>query len=406
MTAKVQLITTHGIFELTPLMDETVLELLHRHQVPWTSISAYIKNCEDNSYKIFPCLEQRVQDFPNGVTLGLFYQRNINPMTYTRTNMEVSAVGNGEDAVTEYLYRDMKNGAKAPTVIKKFSVTECRAIVTQRVHEMLDAHLPDSDVPVKIIVGVSGGGDSNALISAMSRYQSKKIELHPVIVCGPGEWDSGIPRAKEICNDLGLELAVIGEKETREILGAVPEGAPLIDRFTKVFPDEDYEFFGTLLIRLALSYVAADREADYICTGLNFEDLLAEVFARLLGGTAPLPMPVRQIGELKLIYPLWQLPKKIIDGCFPKYSYDNYQERYPSHSEGRTLFYHLAYWIAAEFPQVGEKLLQTASGTASQNGYEFPFDEEFGFEMLGPIPLPLREKFRKLLTGNKTLTHP
>ncbi len=283
MTAKVQLITTHGIFELTPLMDETVLELLHRHQVPWTSISAYIKNCEDNSYKIFPCLEQRVQGFPDDVTLGLFYQRNINPMTYTRTNMEVSAVDNGEDAVTEYLYRDMKSGAKAPTVIKKLSVTECRAIVTQRVHEMLDAHLTDSDVPVKIIVGVSGGGDSNALISAMSRYQSKKIELHPVIVCGPGEWDSGIPRAKEICNDLGLELTVIGEKETREILRAVPEGAPLIDRFTKVFPDEDYEFFGTLLIRLALSYVAADREADYICTGLNFEDLLAEEFARLLG---------------------------------------------------------------------------------------------------------------------------
>ena len=378
------------------------MELLHRHQIPWTSISTYITNCEDNSYNLYPCLEQRVNNLPEGTILRLFYQRNINPITFTHANIDVSEVSNGEEAVTEYLYRD---GTESPTVIKKLSVTECRAIVTQHVHNMLDTYLIVSDAPVKIIVGVSGGGDSNALISAMSRYQTKKIELYPVIICGLAEWDSGIPRAKQICDDLGLELTVIGEKETREILGAVPEGATLIDRFAKVFPDDDFEFFGTLLIRLALSRVAADREADYICTGLNFEDLLAEVFSKLLGGTAPLPMPVRLIGDLKLIYPLWQLPKKIIDGCFPKYSYDNYQERYPSYAEGRTLFYHLAYWITAEFPQVGEKLLQAASGIASQVDYKFPFDEEFGFETLGSISLPLREKFRKILTGN-TSAHP
>ncbi len=70
----------------------------------------------------------------------------------------------------------------------------------------------------------------------------------------------------------------------------------------------------------------------------------------------------------------------------------------PGFREGWTLSYHLAYWIAAEFPHVGEKMLQAASKIASGVDNPFFFNKELGFETLEPIPLPFREKFRKILT--------
>lgn len=51
------------------------------------------------------------------------------------------------------------------------------------------------------------------------------------------------------------------------------------------------------------------------------------------------------------------MPKNVIDGCFPSYSYENYLSRAPCKSTGRTVCLLLAQIITERFPGLGEKIL-------------------------------------------------
>ena len=92
------------------------------------------------------------------------------------------------------------------------------------------------------------------------------------------------------------------------------------------------------------------------------------------------------------------VPKKIIDGCFPNYSIENYQERYPSFAPGRAIYYQMSYHILSNFPQMGELILQGSANFANQSEVTaHEFDEDFGFEIMRSTPLQLRQKIKKML---------
>jgi RimJ/RimL family protein N-acetyltransferase len=55
------------------------------------------------------------------------------------------------------------------------------------------------------------------------------------------------------------------------------------------------------------------------------------------GRQAADPFPRRVVDGVSIFYPLYRCPKRILDGCFPKYSLENYENRYPSHLHGRAL---------------------------------------------------------------------
>ena len=88
--------------------------------------------------------------------------------------------------------------------------------------------------------------------------------------------------------------------------------------FEHIFPDIDVEVLGTYAVRLALEYIAKQVGAETIVTGLNLEDILAQCFYNILQGNIPPEFPIRRLAQVGLWDPLYQCPKKIIDGCFPK----------------------------------------------------------------------------------------
>jgi hypothetical protein len=108
-------------------------------------------------------------------------------------------------------------------------------------------------------------------------------------------------------------------------------------------------------------------------------------------------MPVRRIGDVSLLMPLWLCPKRIIDGCFPKYSLDNYEARYPCFSLGRNLYYSVVYSMQSQFPGFIEQLAQGFSTAASENPVEYTYDEQLGFHVERLVPLALRRKFQKMV---------
>lgn len=391
----VYIVTSHGRQPLSSDGDERLIELLNRHNVPWSAISIYVIPRSGGEPTLCPCLDLRLNEFENASEILLYFNRNVNPFIFSLNQFQTVDSADPTQQATEYFYQRLDNtNSTSEVFLKKLSPAECRSIVSERVTEMVSSAVPAGS---DLVVGVSGGGDSNALLYGLSQLRDHKLVVHPTIIKGIPDWDQGVPRAQKLCNSYGLKLTVLEEHEVKDLLGIPRNSATLIDRFEQEFKGDDFEFLGTLLIRLALSKRARAMGTPFICTGLNLEDVLCENMFRISTGLKPASVPARTIGDMTLILPLWLCPKRIIDGCFPKFSLENYDARYPCFSLGRNLYYSIVYAMQSQFPGFPEQMARGLSELSLKDPITYTFDEQLGFHVERFVPFPLRQKFLKML---------
>jgi hypothetical protein len=280
----VSVITAHGRQELEWRDGERLFDLLNRYDVPWSAVSIYVVPRSGGEAAIQPCLDRVLSGFSEAGEILLYFNRNVNPFIFAlRQFKTIPSSGPGREAV-EYIYQKLDNVSSSTEVyLKKLSPEECREIISERVAEMVRATIPKG---AHIVIGVSGGGDSNALLHGFSQLRDHPVTLHPLIIKGIPDWDKGVPRARALCESYGLPLSIIEEPQVNELLGFADSRLGLIDRFEREFEGDDFEFLGTLLIRLALSARAREIGTPFICTGLNLEDLLSENLFRVSSGLA------------------------------------------------------------------------------------------------------------------------
>lgn len=395
----VSLVSTHGRQELISEGKERLLDVLNRHGVPWSGVSIYVVPKLGGEPRLDPCLDRRLDDFEEAAEILLYFNRNVNPFLFSLAQFKTVEADSALNA-TEYFYQKMDNAnSSAEAFLKKLSPEECKSVIAQRVADaVLSTVPPGSD----LVVGVSGGGDSNALLYALTQLGDHALRVHPVIIKGIPDWDKGVPRARALCESYGLDLTIMEEEEVKALMGIPADDLALIDRFEREFKGDDFEFLGTLLVRLALSAKAKQLGTRFICTGLNLEDVLCEALFRVTSGMKPAPFPARVIGETTLVFPLWLCPKRIIDGCFPKFSLENYESRYPCFSLGRNLYYSLIYSMQSQYPGYIEQLAHGFSELSMQDPITYKFDEQLGFHVERFVPFPIRERFRKMLRAGAT----
>ncbi|MGK5595552.1 MAG: hypothetical protein ACSNEK_09400 [Parachlamydiaceae bacterium] len=245
----------------------------------------------------------------------------------------------------------------------------------------------------KIVLGISGGGDSNTLIEAfLESGKVKREQMIAVMMLGIPDWDKGRSRAEALCTRHGVELRFVDSLAVNQLLGRKGESDWLED-VEKIFPDADLEVLGTLAIRLSLTAVAKSVGAQSIVTGINLEDILGECLMTTIQGKRPMPFPVRIIDGMLLWYPLYNIPKKILDGYYPKYSLANYEERYPSKMLGRANAYYLAQMISSLIPGVEFDLLQGFKELSIKNHGKGFYDEKLGFSVVQKLPLELQNRW-------------
>jgi tRNA(Ile)-lysidine synthase TilS/MesJ len=390
------IVTSHGRQSLSGESNERVIDLLKRHSVPWSAVSIYAIPKSGGEPIIYPCLDLTLDQCDDVSEILLYFNRNVNPFIFGLDQFKT--VGpEGLEQATEYFYQRLDNARSSSEVfLKKLSPDECRSIIADRVAETIRTVIPTGE---QLVIGVSGGGDSNALLYGLSQVRDH-LTLHPIIIKGIPDWDLGVPRAQELCDSYGIDLKIVEEQEVKDLLG-IPRNSPaLIDRFEREFKGDDFEFLGTLLIRLALSKYARDIGTTLICTGLNLEDVLCENMFRISTGLKPASFPTRTIGETILVLPLWLCPKRIIDGCFPKYSLENYDARYPCFSLGRNLYYSVVYTMQSQFPGFLEQMARGLSDLSLKDPVTYSFDEQLGFHIERFVPFGLRRKFLRMLGGS------
>lgn len=388
-------VTAHGRQQLACEPDELLFKVLQQNGVPWAAVSIYVVSRETGELRLEAPLDRPIGEIEDAAEVLLFFNRNVNPFKFALDNFKLVKTGDEGRQATEYFYQALNNEqSTCTTYLKKLSASECQDIIAQRVEEMIGEYLPNGG---DLVVGVSGGGDSNAMLHGLTRLRGQGLRLHPIILKGIPDWDLGVPRAQELCDKYDLELTVVEEPEVRDLLGMEIDSTPLIDRFETEFRGDDFEFLGTLLIRLGLAKHARDVGTPFICTGLNLEDILSEALFRVASGLTPAPFPIREIGDIRLLFPLWMCPKRIIDGCFPKFSLDNYQARYPCFSLGRNLYFSVIYNLQSQFPSFPEQLAHGLSALSLANPATYTYNEQLGFHVERSVPFPLLRKFQRML---------
>ncbi|MDG0796063.1 tRNA lysidine(34) synthetase [Pectobacterium punjabense] len=390
---EISVVTAHGRQTLLSNPEDRLVDVLKKNSVPWSAVSIYQCKEDDQTMQLCSGLEKTLAEFGSDHLL-LYFNRNVNPFKFLPENFKIIKSEDQDNESTEYIYQDYNNDqSTAQSYLKKLSPDECKDIIAARVAETIKDNIPQGS---DLVVGVSGGGDSNALLHGLSLIRDH-VNVHPVIIMGIPDWDKGVPRAQQLCDKYQLNLKVVEEGEVKNLLGIPADGESLINRFERNFQGDDFEFLGTLLIRLALSSYARQLGTHWISTGLNLEDVLCENFYRISNSLKPASCPVREIGDMKLIMPLWMCPKRIIDGCFPKYSLDNYDARYPCFSLGRNLYYSIVYNLQSSFPAFPEQLVHGLSLLASNDPVHYHLDEQLGFYVERMVPLALRHKFQRML---------
>ncbi|MFJ9556052.1 hypothetical protein ACIRPH_19715 [Nocardiopsis sp. NPDC101807] len=395
---RVYVVNAHGRQALSGDRDDRLIDVLNKNNVPWSAISVYVQRASGGDLELTSSLDRKLGDFDDASEILLYFNRNVNPFIFSLNDF-VSINSSPEDAgSTEYFYQRLDNeNGRTESFLKKLSSQECKTVIAERVSDTILAHVePGSD----LVVGVSGGGDSNALLYGLSQLSGHGLRVHPVILKGIPDWDAGVPRAMELCEKYGLPLKVVEADEVKSVLGIESGSTDLIDQFEREFEGDDFEFMGTLLIRLALSKVAREIGTPYICTGVNLEDIVCENLFRVSSGMKPAGFPLRAIGDIKLVYPLWLCPKRIIDGCFPKFSLENYDARYPCFSLGRNLYYSVVYSMQSQFPGFIEQFARGMSKASLADPVEYTFNEQLGFHVERSVPFPLLRKFQKMLASS------
>ncbi len=391
----VSLITAHDRKNLAIEKDERLIDLLKRHGIYWSAVTIYSVPRAGGAPVLSSCLDLHLSEFENDAELLIYYNRNIDPSLFSTDLFKVIDTALPTQHATEYFYQQMDNDrSRAKLYLKKLSQKECQSIVAERVGEVIRTVMPP-DTP--LVVGVSGGGDSNALLHALSTINDYGLKVHPIIIKGIPEWDKGVPRAQELCDRYHLDLTVMEEEEVRGLLHMPDDSPKLIALFEETFKGDDFEFLGTLLVRLALVAHARKTGTNYICTGLNLEDVLCEGMFRVSSGMKPASIPSRQIGDMNLLFPLWLCPKRIIDGCFPKFSLENYEARFPGFSLGRNLYYSVIYSIQSQFPGFAEQLARGFSDLSLKDPVAYHYDKELGFHVERHIPSSLRQRFLQMI---------
>lgn len=212
------------------------------------------------------------------------------------------------------------------------------------------------------IVGISGGGDSNTLaqgLKALTLGNPNKRFVFFTIIFEPIWATSAAERASELCLAHGLTHHIYRNKEIEDLLGMKESLDNFYKEYCEKFGNNTSHFFGTYLISIVARKLCKEYHTSEYILGFNREDLLSDLLFSLMNGQKPLAFPVRKFGSTRLLMPLWNISKIILDACYPKYSLSNYQEREDNQSTyQRNIIYYLAHSVEDIYPNLGLSLME------------------------------------------------
>lgn len=318
-------------------------------------LSTVVGAIDEHKEIILQCL--RNTDLRQVLPQKTFYQRAEQPIT------TIHRLNLGEKECTE--------------TIHEINEHEARKIVASKVEEFMT----DYNHAKLIIAGISGGGDSNILVRSLVNYINKNDRAKELIcftlIFEPLWPVSAAQRAAVLCGEHNIEHLIYRQKDIEEFLGMKGSLSDFFEEFSRSFGTNTSHFFGTYFISLIARKLSTKYQTNEYCLGFNREDVLAELLFSLMNGYKPLSFPVRQFGPIRLLMPLWEIPKIVLDACYPKYSLENYHERNDTTTFQRGIIYYLAHAVEDVYYNLGLSFMQGVSKLLAGDWAKLHHDKEW-----------------------------
>jgi len=345
----------------------TLEEILRINRIPTNLFQGYILE-KKVGLKPIP-LNTHLIDLPDNTEVILQCIRNTDlrqvlpqKIFYKKTNDPIVALHDfniGPQECTETIYELNADSAKE--------------IVENKVSEFIDEYSKENT----IITGISGGGDSNTLVRSLKNASPDKKLICFTLVFEPIWPDSAARRAVELCKENNVPHLLYKNQEIEKLLRMKSSLNEFYKEFGKNFGDNTSHFFATYLISLVARKLCREYKTSEYCLGFNREDVLAELLFSLMNGHKPLSFPVRQFDDILLLMPLWEIPKIVLDACYPKYSIENYKERMDTTTFQRGIIYYLAHGIEDVYNNLGLSLMQGVKKLFEKNWSELKPDKDW-----------------------------
>jgi hypothetical protein len=371
--------TPDGNIPIKSVPGLTIEELLLINRLPPISFSAF--QIFEGQSLVVPVHSDDIFDL-DAVDIVLKPDRNID---YSTANPKRTNPDNTSAGILEFPVRT----SAANIENHSFTQNECQAYVRASVNQFF-SNLPNHSQNAPIVLGYSGGGDSNALLDALLECPYVRTsQIYPVMMLGIPDWDAMQETALAEAKRRQLGLQIVPANEVADIIG-IKKDKNWVSAFQQAFPGEDLELIGTYALRKVLSHAASAIKAQAVITGLNSEDLFAESLAATCQGLPSPPIPRRIISGTEFWFPLYLVPKKIGDGCAPLLSRANYDARKPSFAYGRAVYYYAAQTLGYYCPGLIQDALRGIEARHSNNSsFEYP-------ESLGDMSSTNNEKWNAL----------
>ena len=372
MFRNVKIKTTPQELILEAPVDLTLQEVLRINKLPVSLFQGYIFNTKNLEKKQIPIpLNLKIKDIDaeNEIIIQCIRNTDLRQVLPQKIFYKKA-----DGAIT--ILRDLNIEEKeCSETTYEINETEAKNIVAKEVEIFME----EFSRAKKIVLGISGGGDSNTLVRSLKKFSinNKNEYICFTLVFDPIWPDSGAERASELCKENKIEHHIYNSKDIKKILKMRGKLEDFFDEFSKLFGDNTSHFFATYIISLVARMLCKKHKTDEYGLGYNREDVLAELTFSLMNGQKPLSFPIRNFGSIKLLMPLWKIPKKILDACYPKYSIKNYQERIDKTTAQRSIIYYLAHAIEDAYYDLGLSLMVGIKKLFSGEWSKLKHDQEY-----------------------------
>lgn len=166
----------------------------------------------------------------------------------------------------------------------------------------------------KVVVGLSGGRDSVAYLTLLERTRERlpDLDMTAVTITGLPDWEepATFAAARESGERLGVNQVIVTAADVERVFQL--RGA-FVDAMNEIVAGEGNHLtmvIGHQVLRRMLEEEAKACGASVVAFGFNADDLMATMITWFTSGFRMGGIPVREIGDMRYVFPLYRITKK------------------------------------------------------------------------------------------------